>query len=70
MTYYEERYREANEQLMEAHRTIGAHKFRVDYLMDALERIAKCDDLITAKAIAQGRVVCCADWKSKLEITK
>jgi hypothetical protein len=70
MSYYEERYREANEQLMDAHRTIGAYKFRVDYLMDAMERIAKCDDLITAKVIAQARIELCADWKSNWEITK
>lgn len=70
MTYHEERYHEVNEQLMVAHRTIGAYKFRVDYLMDALERIADCDDLITAKTIAQGHVVFCADWKSDWETTK
>jgi hypothetical protein len=70
MSYYEERYREAYEQLMDAHRTIGAYKFRVDYLMDALERIANCDDLTTARVIAKARVELCADWKSKLEIIK
>ena len=40
MTYYEERYHEVSEQLMDTHRIIGAYKFRVDHLMDALERIA------------------------------
>ena len=67
MSYYEERYQEANEQLMSAHRTIGACKYRVDHLMDALERIAECDDLTTAKVIAQTRIDLCADWKSGLE---
>jgi hypothetical protein len=70
MSYYEERYHKVNEQLMEAYRTIGAYTFRVDHLMEALERIAKCDDLITARVIAHARVELCADWKSNLEIIK
>lgn len=70
MSYYEERYHEANEQLMDAHRTIGSYKYRVDHLMEALERIAKCDDLITARVIAQARIELCADWKSGWEIGK
>lgn len=70
MSYYEERYHEVNEHLMDAHRTIGAYKFRVDHLMAALERIANCDDLTTAKVIAQARIELFADWKSNLEITK
>lgn len=70
MNYYEELYHEVNEQLMDAHRTIGAYKYRVNYLLEALERIANCDDLITAKSIAQVRVEFNADWKSNLEITK
>lgn len=70
MSYYEERYHEVREQLMDAHQTIGAYKFRVDHLMEALERIANCDDLTTAKAIAQVRIDLCADWKSNFEITK
>ena len=70
MSYYEDRYHEVSEQLMDAHQTIGAYKYRVDNLMDALERIAACDDLTTARAIAQARVDLCADWKSNLEITK
>lgn len=70
MTYYEERYHEVSEQLMDAHRTIGAYKFKVDHLMEALERISACGDLTTAKAIAQIRIELCASWKSNLEITK
>ena len=70
MSYYEERYHEVREELMDAHRTIGAYKYRVDHLMDALERIAECDDLTTAKVIAQIRIELCATWKNNLEITK
>lgn len=70
MSYYEERYHEVREQLMDAHRTIGSYKFRVDHLMESLERIAKCDDLSVAKAIALFIIVNCADWKSNFGDSK
>ena len=70
MTYYEEQYHEVSKQLMNAHQTIGAYKFRVNYLFEALELVAKCDDLTTARVIAQARIERCVDWKSNLEITK
>lgn len=72
MNYYEELYHETNRQLMETYQTIGSMKFRVDHLFEALERIANCDDLDVAKAIAQARIELCADWKSNIakEITK
>jgi hypothetical protein len=70
MSYYEERYHELLNQLSEAYQTIGAYKFRVDHLMDALERIAKSDDLASAKAIAQVRIELCAVWKSNAEVER
>lgn len=70
MSYYEELYKEVSNQLADAHQTIGAYKFRVYHLMEALEQIAECNDLTTAKAIAQVRIELCANWKSDLGILK
>ena len=60
--YYEKRYHETNQELMDAYRQIGALKFRVNHLFEALKRIAECDDLGVARAIARARIDLCSDW--------
>lgn len=50
--YFKELAEDRLDALMEAHQIIGAKNARIDYLIDALKRIAAADDLDKVKGIA------------------